>query len=165
MKTMMKYVEDSDPFAVGGVNLTDVVVCGKKAAASTDVAMLTRSLELHIELVAELEARWPVDFARTRSNRLRRGDEIELNFFYHHYLRAARYPVLPMGAKRIEFLYAQRCAKSDGYARCAKLLRTRDSDFVTFNDDATTQATLDAGLASLHRLLAADYGTFCAPGG
>jgi hypothetical protein len=111
-------------------------------------------------IVYELEARWPDDFARTRRNKLRRSQEIELNFFYHHYLRVQRYPTLSVSSDRIEFLFAQRCARPEGERRCAKLIRTRNSDFVTFNDDATTRATLDAGLNSLHRILRADYGTF-----
>ena len=91
---------------------------------------------------------------------LRLGDEIELNFLYHHYLRVQRYPVTPVSSRRIEFLFAQRCASAEGERRCVRLIRTRNSDFVTFNDDATSRETLDAGLRSLHRILRREYGAF-----
>ena len=50
MSTMMKYAEDTDPFAAGGVNLTDVVLRGKKATESpSDTATLS-------ELRAQVQA-------------------------------------------------------------------------------------------------------------
>ena len=109
-------------------------------------------------LIEQLEARWPEDFERTRRNRLRLGREIELNFFYHHYLRVMRYPVIPVSSDRVEFLYAHRCAQQDnGVARCARLLEDKNVDFITFNDDATTGARLEAGLVVIHRLLRTRY--------
>ena len=105
-------------------------------------------------LVEELEARWPDDFARTRRNKLRLGNEIELNFLYHHFLRVARFAVTPVPSSRVEFLYAYKCANAEwGAKRCARLLDQSDSDFITFNDDATTAARLESGLAVIHRLL------------
>lgn len=109
-------------------------------------------------LVAQLEALWPNDFARTRRNKLRLGQEIELNFFYHHYLRVTRHAVAVVPSSRVEFLYAHRCARSErGEARCSKLLTQKDSDFVTFNDDATNSARFEAGLSVIHSLLRARY--------
>ena len=60
-----------------------------------------------------------------RANKVRRGEEIELNFFYHHFLRVMRYPVV-MPSRRIEF-YAQRCRDdgAKGFMDCARLLRSR----------------------------------------
>lgn len=49
------------------------------------------------DLVREMEATWPGEFARTRSHRLRLGQELELNFLYHHYLRASRFATRPVG--------------------------------------------------------------------
>ena len=112
------------------------------------------------DLVREIEKRWTAEFEATRANRVRLGQEIELNFFYHHFLRVEGFPVVPMGSKRVKFTYAQRCAKLDGEVRCAKLLTGHAADFATFNDDATSKRELDAGLASLHRLLRARYGAF-----
>ena len=112
------------------------------------------------DLIEELERRWPREFRRTRANRLRLGDEIELNFFSHHYLRVSRFPVVPVPSSRVEFLFAHRCAKAEGASRCRKLLRSTWSDFVTFNDDATKRETLEKGLAVLHRLLREQFGTF-----
>ena len=117
------------------------------------------------DLLYTLEARWPSEFERTRRHKLRVGDEIELNFFYHHYLRVLRYPVSPTSSRRVEFLFAQRCAgaRRDGAAHCARLVTSRAADFITFNDDATSRERLDAGLARLHRLLRDEFGTFRAP--
>ena len=117
-------------------------------------------------LVYELEERWADAFQRTRANKVRRGEEIELNFFYHHFLRVMRYPVVPMPSRRIEFLYAQRCRDDGarGFMDCAKLLRSRHVDFATFNDDATSRGKLDAGLAVLHKHLRARFGVFAARG-
>ena len=112
------------------------------------------------DLVRELESRWPAEFERTRQHRLRLGQEIELNFLYHHYLRASQFAVEPTPSSRIEFVFAQKCAKLEGMQRCKRLLRQRNSDFVTFNDDATSRASLDAGLVNLHKLLRVQYGTF-----
>ena len=112
------------------------------------------------DLVREIETRWPAEFARTRMHALRLGHEIELNFFYHHYLRVAQFAVSPTPSSRVEFLFAQSCARLEGAGRCAQLLAQRASDFVTFNDDATDDARPRAGLANLHRLLRARYGTF-----
>jgi hypothetical protein len=92
-------------------------------------------------LIEELELRWAREFARTRRNRLRLGDEIELNFLYHHYLRVSRFPVQTVPSSR-------------------KLLESHHSDFVTFNDDATKMSTLESGLVVLHRLLREQFGTF-----
>ena len=112
------------------------------------------------DLVAEIEARWPTEFERTRRHRLRLGHEIELNFLYHHYLRATQFATEPTPSSRTEFLFAQRCAKHEGAARCKRLLDQSESDFITFNDDATRAETLHAGLTNLHRLLRDKYGTF-----
>ena len=109
-------------------------------------------------LLYELEARWPSDFETTRRNRLRRGEEIELNFFYHHYLRVMRYPVAPQPSRKIIFEYAQLCAPPRGDAICGRPLRERAADFITFNDDASSREKLDKGLDSLHRMLAARFG-------
>ena len=92
--------------------------------------------------------------SRTRHNKLRLGDEIELNFFYHHYLRVARFPVTTVPSSRVEFLFAHRCAHAElGAAKCARLLDQRDSDFVTFNDDVTGEGKFEAGLEVIRRLL------------
>ena len=96
--------------------------------------------------------------AKFEQERARLGDEIELNFFYHHYLRVSRFPVVPVPSSRVEFLFAHRCAKAEGASRCRKLLRSTWSDFVTFNDDATKRETLEKGLAVLHRLLREQFG-------
>jgi hypothetical protein len=42
--TMLKYVEDVDPFATAGINLTDVILGGRSAAASTDTDQLFKTL-------------------------------------------------------------------------------------------------------------------------
>ena len=105
-------------------------------------------------LVEDLEAHYAQDFARTRHNKLRLGDEIELNFFYHHYLRVARFPVTTVPSSRVEFLFAHRCAQAElGAAKCARLLDQEDSDFVTFNDDVTGEGKFEAGLEVIRRLL------------
>ena len=118
-------------------------------------------------LVYELEERWADAFQRTRANKVRRGEEIELNFFYHHFLRVMRYPVVPMPSRRIEFLYAQRCRDdgAKGFMDCARLLRSRHVDFATFNDDATSRRNLDVGLTVLHKHLRAKFGVFGGQGG
>ena len=118
-------------------------------------------------LVYELEERWADAFQRTRANKVRRGEEVELNFFYHHFLRVMRYPVVPMPSRRIEFLYAQRCRDdgAKGFMDCARLLRSRHVDFATFNDDATSRRNLDVGLAVLHKHLRAKFGVFGGRGG
>ena len=112
------------------------------------------------ELIFEMEARWPGEFERTRRHTLRLGQEVELNFLYHHYLRAMRFPLVPVSSSRVEFLFAQSCAKPAGAQLCARLLRQRESDFITFNDDATKDQALQLGLLNLHRLLREQFGTF-----
>lgn len=56
-----------------------------------------------------------------------------------------------------------RCAKKAGVELCGRLLRQSASDFVTFNDDATREETLRAGLVNLHQLLRQQFGTFGEP--
>ena len=112
------------------------------------------------DLVAEMEARWPVDFQRTRRHQLRLGDELELNFLYHHYLRVEQFAVIAMGSAQVHFAYAQRCAKPEGTIKCSRHLASKAVNFVTFNDDATDRQELQAGLANLHRLLRVKFGTF-----
>lgn len=53
--TMLKYVEDTDPFATCGINLTDVILHGKKATDATDGASMQRALELHVKLLKQSE--------------------------------------------------------------------------------------------------------------
>ena len=112
------------------------------------------------ELVEEIEARWPAEFDATRRHRLRLGDEIELNFFYHHYLRVQQFPVVPMPPSRARFFYAQRCATPNGELNCARALSGRHVDFATYNDDATSEQELRKGLDPLHRMLKVRYGSF-----
>ena len=47
---------------------------------------------LNVRVLWEMEARWPEVFARTRLHRDREGEEVELNFLYHNYLRLRGYP-------------------------------------------------------------------------
>ena len=54
--TMLKYVEDTDPFATCGINLSDVILRGKKADEASDGLELERALELHMRLLRESEA-------------------------------------------------------------------------------------------------------------
>ena len=98
--------------------------------------------------------------SHAQRNRLRLGRELELNFFYHHFLRVEQFGVVPMGPSKIRFGYAQRCAKPTGWIRCAHILSVRSVDFATFNDDASSKKDLEAGLNNLHRLLRARYGTY-----
>ena len=112
------------------------------------------------DLLFELEARWPADFQRTRAHRLRLGQELELNFFYNHFLRAEQFPVSPMESSRVTFTYAQNCAGDKGEMRCARAFSNPRVDFATFNDDATSRKELDAGLAALRKMLVVRLGSF-----
>lgn len=97
------------------------------------------------------------------------------------YLRVSRFPVLPTSPHSIQFMYAQDCAGLAGEAKCAQALarhrcgcaRARPPPgrpsraglptplrFVTFNDGATSSATLHAASANLHRLLRMRFGSF-----
>ena len=55
-KTMLKYVEDTDPFAAGGINITDVIVCEKSASMATETKTMVKTLEYHVALLAEKDA-------------------------------------------------------------------------------------------------------------
>ena len=110
-------------------------------------------MELHDQQAARR------DLERTRRNKLRLGEELELNFFYHHFLRVERFPVVAMRPSHVRFTYAQRCA-GEGELRCARALVAPNVDFATFNDDATSTRTLQLGLATLHRLLRVRFGSF-----
>ena len=60
MGTMVKYIDDADPFGKSGINLTDVVVRRNKVIESTDTAALMASLKMHMQpspavVVSELE--------------------------------------------------------------------------------------------------------------
>ena len=115
------------------------------------------------DLVLELERRWPSEFASTRRHRLRLGDELELNFFYHHYLRAMRLPVTASEPGHVAFTYSQHCAAEKGKAHafeCKKAITDPRIHFATFNDDATSETEFKAGLASLNTILKARFGTF-----
>ena len=112
------------------------------------------------DLIFELERRFPLEFQRTRQHRLRLGDELELNFFYNHYLRAEQFPISTVPSSRIEFTYAQRCAGSKGEMWCARHINNAKVDFATFNDDATSREKLDDGLAALRKVLTARFGSF-----
>ena len=115
------------------------------------------------DLVLELERRWPSAFASTRRHRLRLGDELELNFFYHHYLRAMRLPVTASEPGHVAFTYSQHCAAEKGKAHafeCKKAITDPRIHFATFNDDATSETEFKAGLASLNTILKARFGTF-----
>ena len=111
-------------------------------------------------LLYELESRWPAEFERTRQHRLRLGEELELNFFYNHYLRAQQFPVTPMESSHIEFMYAQECAGKKGEPRCTRVFTNPKVNFATFNDDATSRKDLEKGLTTLRKILRARYGTF-----
>ena len=53
--TMLKYVEDTDPFATCGINLSDVILQGKKANEATDGVAMQRALEMHVKLLKHSE--------------------------------------------------------------------------------------------------------------
>ena len=115
------------------------------------------------DLVLELERRWASEFVRTRRHRLRLGDELELNFLYHHYLRAMRLPVTASEPGHVAFTYSQHCAAEKGKAHafeCKKAITDPRIHFATFNDDASTETEFKAGLASLNTVLNARFGTF-----
>ena len=112
------------------------------------------------DLIFELEHRWPAEFERTRRHRLRLGEELELNFFYHHYLRIQQFAVTAMSSDLVEFLYMQNCAGHRGELRCGRILSDSKVRFATFNDDATNRQEFSMGLGSLHKLLTARFGTF-----
>jgi hypothetical protein len=115
------------------------------------------------DLVLELARRWASEFVRTRRHRLRLGDELELNFLYHHYLRAMRLPVTASEPGHVAFTYSQHCAAEKGKAHafeCKKAITDPRIHFATFNDDASTETEFKAGLASLNTVLNARFGTF-----
>ena len=122
------------------------------------------------DLLFEMEARWPIDFERTRRNKLRHGQELELNFLYHHYLRVQHFPLVAAGASRIALTRVKSCACMPGrHTRavrvcpaeeyCAQDLKSPLTDFIAFNDDDSDQALFDAGLVSLLGRLKARFGS------
>ena len=100
-----------------------------------------------------LQERWPQEFSRTRRSKVRSGEELELNFLYHHYLRLQRFPVRGASGGRARFLFIQDCADKKGRQRCAEAIGSRRFNFVCFNDGASPDADLNRGAASVRSLL------------
>ena len=79
--------------------------------------------------------------------------QIELNFFYAHYLRVEHFPVVYAEAARIGFGYIQECKGLQGIRTCRKYLDPRQHDFMCFNDDASDDSDLKMASQNLHYLL------------
>ena len=112
------------------------------------------------EVLAEMEALWPDDFAATRRNRLRASEELEMNFLYHHYVRWQRYHAIEMPNRRVGFGWMHECGEKGGVARCARKLSPLVHDWVCFNDKEVSTRVYEAGAGTLRRLLHRRYGTF-----
>jgi len=110
-------------------------------------------------VINEMESRWPSSFTRTRRNRLRQPNDLELNFLYSHYLRVQRFPARPIARKRLVFRFVQDCASPAGARRCAASLAERPR-FVCFNDKASSVQEFNEGTRELHKLLRQRFGSF-----
>ena len=128
----------------------------------------------NVRVLWEMEARWPELMSRTRAHRKREMDEIELNFFYQHYLELSGYPTARHAIKRFRVGYhpVQLCGTPWGGSVCNSTLSSDRYNFVCFNDGvnhgadgAQCELCYERGVRYLQHLLGHRFGTFGSPAG
>ena len=128
----------------------------------------------NVRVLWEIESRWPELMSRTRAHRKREMDEIELNFFYQHYLELSGYPTARHAIKRFRVGYhpVQLCGTPWGGSICNSTLSSDRYNFVCFNDGfnhgadgAQCELCYERGVRHLQHLLGHRFGTFGPPAG
>ena len=128
----------------------------------------------NVRVLWEMEARWPELMSRTRAHRHREVDDIELNFFYQHYLQLSGYPTARHAIKRFRVGYhpVQLCGTPWGGSVCNSTLSSDRYNFVCFNDGvnhgadgAQCELCYERGVRYLQHLLGHRFGTFGSPAG
>ena len=128
----------------------------------------------NVRVLWEMEARWPELMSRTRAHRHREVDDIELNFFYQHYLQLSGYPTARHAIKRFRVGYhpVQLCGTPWGGSVCNSTLSSDRYNFVCFNDGvnhgadgAQCELCYERGVRHLQHLLGHRFGTFGPPAG
>ena len=116
----------------------------------------------NVRVLWEMEKRWSGIFASTRAHRRRETEEIELNFFYHHYLRLRGYPTARHTVKsfRVGYHLVQDCGAPKGAAECNRTLYSDRYNFICFNDGGHSEHYYAEGKRQLHLLLTSRFGSF-----
>ncbi|KOO21948.1 hypothetical protein Ctob_000713 [Chrysochromulina tobinii] len=117
--------------AVGGFERSSAPQQSSKYAPAVHMPVL-----FNVRVLWEIESRWPELMSRTRAHRKREMDEIELNFFYQHYLELSGYPTARHAIKRFRVGYhpVQLCGTPWGGSICNSTLSSDRYNFVCFND-------------------------------
>ena len=117
----------------------------------------------NVRVLREMEMLWPEAFAHTRAHRRRQGDDIELNFFYHNYLRIRGYPTRRHKVRsfRVGYHAVETCGLSWGAVACNTTLFSGDRyNFVCFNDGGHCAQCYRQGVRQLRLMLTSRFGSF-----
>ena len=117
---------------------------------------------LNVGVLFEMESRFASHFARTRANHVRSSDDLELNFFYQHYLVRAGYPVAkqPGGSTGVGYHRVISCGEPKGERMCKEALYNPNFRVLCFNDGGGDEQLYAAGKRVLDGALRRRFGAF-----